>query len=304
MEKQDVLSELGENYSSHPPSSSQNKVQKDISILVALVVILRPFMSSIAAIVAVTIYFITSQEPIITHIICLYFTVFLTSGFGFVINDYFDIEKDKIDHKNRVLPRSLLSLNTVFRYFIIIGFCSLLFSFIISLPVFILNLLTLLLLSIYSIIINNKNGIIANIIPAMSSAFVLLFGMLAGQMNIPIFFLSFVIFFMIWGREIVLDIRDIISDRSISKISVPITLGIKNSILISSLLFTISSVIIILLSLTFGNIWFKIFIGGIFNIILWVSFSNYIIKRSKKSLNFFLFSTRLEFIPLILGILL
>jgi len=300
----EVVAELRTYYSARlfedePPSGGGST----LLMLFALVVIARPFMSMIAGLVTLAVYLATVSMLLVPNMILLFLTVFLTSAYGFVLNDYVDIEKDKINHPQRVLPKGLLLPSTALRFAIATGVFSLLFSANFSLNVFLLNVLTLFLLSIYSFI-NNRNGILANVITATNSAFVLVIGMLAGQYNGLILWLSLATFLLILGREVILDIRDIVSDRAISKSSIPIHFGIKKSIIIASFSFLLSSVITILSSMFFEGMWPKILVSGGFNIILWVSFVYYMIFQNERSLNTFLLSTRLAFLLFPLAIIL
>ncbi len=266
-------------------------------------ILTRPFMSFIAGAISVSIYYHTSSDPIYFQSVMVFFTVFLTSAFGFTINDYFDIEKDKIEHKSRILPSGLMTKETALNYAYFLGVFSLFISALVNFNVFLLNVITIFLLGVYSII-NNNNGIYANIITAINSSFVIIIGMLAGHFDYIITFVALATFFMIFGREIILDIRDIKSDNKINKISLPIKLGKQISFTIVDILFLISTIITILLSYNSDSYWFKIFVGLIFNIALWSTYLYFRFWSNEKSLNLFLTASRISFLALVPGILL
>lgn len=301
----DIIGEIVLYFYNNPPTNSNsddgsgNKSSKMISFLL----ITRPLISIIAGLVSVSIYLFTIASPDLIIGVLLFFTVFLTSAYGFVLNDYCDKEKDKSSIKFRILPSGLLHPSSALIYAIILGLSSLIVALNISSIVFMLNLTTIFLLSIYSKV-NNNNGIIANCISATTSSFVIVIGMLAGNFNYLILWLAISAFLFFVGREIILDIRDIDSDKIIKKISVPILLGSKRAIYLTIPFFVLSSLITISMINYFNSIWYTLFIGIIFNLLVWSSFLSLLVKRNEKALDIFLVVSRISFLLIPIGLLL
>jgi geranylgeranylglycerol-phosphate geranylgeranyltransferase len=292
-----VLSELetyyNENQFDSPPSE-----HKIINNIKSFLTIIRPFVSSISGFIATVVYFQTTNKFQIQPAIFLFFIVFLTTAYGFVLNDYFDIEKDKIDHKNRPLPSGKISPKNALLLSVLFATLSLFFSIFIGIEGLIINILTISLLGIYSKI-NNKYGVLANIITATISSFVLIIGMSVGSFSWIIFYLSFATFFLILGREIILDIRDLNSDRAIGKESYPLKHGIKKSVNMAILLFSITSLILLVTSAITNSLGFFIILGIIANLMLWVSIINYRKSYDNVKLERFLLISRIAFILII-----
>jgi 4-hydroxybenzoate polyprenyltransferase len=301
----DIVEELEVYYSKHPEESNgkgdNNGIKK--AIYTSLLLIIRPFISFIAGVVSVSVYLSTSHAPTPGMSILLFFVVFLTSGYGFTLNDYFDRQKDAVDHPDRILPGGMIQPSTALKFSILIGMLSFVLSCFLPLPALLLNMATIILLGFYSSI-NNRYGFVANLMTAMASSFVIWIGMSVGRLNPYIILLSVALFWLILGREILLDIRDMESDRRINKKSIPISFGRDKSIAIAGFSLALCSVFIIFIALDNGNIWFTIFIGILGNILLWSSFVAYCFNKSIRMLNNFFLTTRLAFLLIIPGILL
>lgn len=273
------------------------------SALMAFFTILRPFMSFIAAIVSTTIYYATVSNHAIGDATFIFAVVYLTSCFAFVLNDVFDFEKDKLYHRHRALPRGLIQPRAATIYAIALGVISLLLSSLLSGLVFWINLATIALLTVYSKI-NNKYGIWANAITSAIGAYVVVIGMAAGQFRSDIIIMSGVVFLLMFGREIILDIRDVAADKRVNKTSFPIRFGTNGALWASTIFFMLVTALTAALCVYTKDIAFITFVGFAANIILWVSFLYYVKLQTKRRLEVFLVSTRLSFLLLIPGILL
>lgn len=270
-----------------------------LSKILNIIILMRFFISSVAGLLAFSSYYYCNQSSnllIETGLIVFAF-VSLTTSFGFVINDYFDKEKDKLSHPNRMIPSNKMSSSSVLVVAIILSFLSFLISLQLNFTIISINVSTIILLSIYSVI-NNKYGIWANIITALISSFVVIIGMVTSEMNPFIIYLSISIFFFIFAREILLDIRDVVSDKYIGKTSIPIIFGKSKAVVISALLFILSSIFLFVTSLISNSTLFVLLIGVLLNVVLWISFILYYTNQTSSKLERFLILTRILFIIL------
>ena len=298
-----ILDELRYYYANIPFEGDDNKKGGgggNIKSILPLLIIMRPFVSAVAGAVAAATYYYVEDIPSSNIIISIFLVVLLTSSAGFIINDCFDMEKDgyRSDKDKRVLPSGQLKRTVAVVFAVFLVLFSLILSVFINSHVFCLNLFTIFLLSIYSWI-NNKYGVLANIVTAINTSFVLIIGMLAGEINTNVIILAACVFFFIAGREIILDIRDIDSDRVIGKTSLPLRYGENISDIVSGILFLLVSAIALVLCLYFNNIIYFISVGLFFNLILWSSYIAYLRQRDFHSIDRFILMTRLSFIFII-----
>ena len=274
-----------------------------ITTCIAFFSTLRLFISSIAGIIAATVYFSTATTFSWKIAFLTFAVVALTSGYGFVLNDYVDIEKDRINHHDRALPSGRLSRKQVLIPMPLLIISSIFFAFYLPSVALLIDVITILLLSTYSFV-NNKYGIWANAITALCSSFTIVFGMSVGGFSVALIFCAIGGFFMIFGREIVLDIRDLAADKAFRKTSVPIRYGTKGAINISMYLFIISSLFFAISSMTRGAISFTFFVGVSLNILLWTGFIYYRLNPTPSNMERFLVLTRIAFLCLLPALLL
>lgn len=279
-------------------------MQKIGKKILSLLKISRFFISSIAGLVSLCTYINTSNIINIEESIYLFITVTFTSAFGFCINDYFDREKDLLNHFDRMLPSKTLGLNVVIMVSIFLFVVSAASSYILGFTPFILNLLIIILLFTYSFV-NNKYGFFANIITALISSFTIIYGMVVGEFKLFLLIVSVASFFLILGREILLDIRDRLADSIINKSSIPVKYGNKNAIKITSLFFLLYTILIVLATLINNNsISFLIFVTIISNMLIWYSFLKYFKSTTMSNLNQFFLISRLSFLLLVISLIL
>jgi geranylgeranylglycerol-phosphate geranylgeranyltransferase len=154
------------------------------------------------------------------------FAAFCASAGGFLINDYFDVEKDRINHPDRVLPSGKLSRKNVLCAALASFGLALLFASLLNIISFLLVALNIALLLAYSRVLV-FSGLIGNIIAAYLSSSLLLLAGLVAEHSKPILPYAAFIFFVMLGREIVFDIRDIKGDAAEGLRTLPIQIGVQ-----------------------------------------------------------------------------
>lgn len=153
----------------------------------------------------------------------------LLAGGGYVLNDVFDYETDKIVHRDRALPRGEMSEATakVYALVLLIG-SPLLFLFVNRLS-FVNASLAALLLFLYSWKLKGTSGVVGNLATAvLASNGALIGGFVAGNVSnvIP---LLICIFFATFSREITKDIEDLPGDRVGRAQTIPMLIGRKKA---------------------------------------------------------------------------
>ena len=165
----------------------------------------------------------------------------LTFSAGNIINDIFDIETDKLNRPERVLPKGEINKQTAFIVYILFVLLSGFISFYVNTAVFKIIIGTNIILFLYSFVLK-RTILLSNVIVAsvVGSAFIL--GASAVD-NIKAGYIPFLFALLInFGREIVKDMEDIKGDTAQGMKSFPSVFGFKSSklvILLSSFLLII-----------------------------------------------------------------
>jgi len=167
----------------------------------------------------------------------------LTFSAGNIINDIFDIEIDKINKPERVLPKGEISKQTALIVYILFVLLSSFISYYVSTTVFKIIIATNLVLFLYSFVLK-RTILLSNVIVAIvvGSAFIL--GASAVG-NIRAGYILFVFALLInFGREIVKDMEDIKGDTAQGVKSFPSVFGFK----LSKLVILLSSFLLIIIT--------------------------------------------------------
>jgi geranylgeranylglycerol-phosphate geranylgeranyltransferase len=129
------------------------------------------------------------------------------------INDYWDVDKDRIDHPERPLPSGRLSTKQVWWTAVVVFGCAVLAAIPLGIDCWLLVVFNTVLLWNYSHLLV-CNGIFANFIVAAVAAGIVFLGSLVanrpGALLYPIYF----VFFYSLAKEIIWDVHDAAGDRS------------------------------------------------------------------------------------------
>lgn len=142
---------------------------------------------------------------------------------GFALNDYYDMEIDRIAHPERVLPSGKLSPRKAFIAGLTFLLLSPVISFFINYLCFSISLLAVALMLSYEKWF--KYTPTGNFLIALLASLTFIFGGGAvGKTEKPLF-LSAIVFFFILGREILMDIQDMEGDLKRKRKTLPIAVG-------------------------------------------------------------------------------
>ncbi len=194
---------------------------------------------------------------------------------GYAINDYFDIEIDKINKPNRPLPSGRISP----REALLLSYLMFIIGVIIALPIGIITtlfaLVNAILMYYYSKTLK-KTGLIGNLVVAFSTSATLFYGALAvaewlGALYIlwRIVPLVLMVFVLTLAREIVKGVEDVIGDSKAGVKTLAVTKGVDFALRTSLILTFIAIFLGILSYFTLGmGLIFLTFIiaGGILSI--------------------------------------
>ena len=200
-----------------------------------------------------------SFDILLIYIILGVLTYFFLAGSGMVINDIYDIEIDKINRPERVLPSGRMTINQAKILFILTYGIGILLAILHSL-IFNLGFINIILAIFFGFIgwiyaaWGKKQGFIGNIIVGVSFSIGLIYGAILNSIIIPSYIIFFFLtsFFLLISREIIKGCEDIEGDKEEGVKTLAIKLGIKKATY-SSIIFEILGIIFFVLPL-FTNI--------------------------------------------------
>lgn len=197
-----------------------------------------------------------------------FITIILISAGGFVVNDIYDLEIDKINQPHRILPSGRISLTAAKLYTALLFLIGLLLSFY-ALTIKTTNLKLGLLppffvtvgiasLTLYAAVLK-KLGVVGNlIITALSIIPFIVGGFFINNLARTVFPILLVISVQ-YSREIIKDVEDVKGDVAASDfmLSLPTIIGIKNTINIGKFFLILTLIFTALPFIDAGFIYFR-----------------------------------------------
>ena len=187
--------------------------------------------------------------------ISAFLSVFFISASILVLNDYFDIETDKINAPHRPIPSGLVKPNEALRLSIFLLAAGLILSFIISVTAFIFSVV----LSVIGFLYNRKfkkSGLPGNLLVCFSVGMTFIYG----GVSVGLPFNKIVLFFGViaalidLGEEIAADAMDAKGDMLIKSKSLAIKYGRETALKVSGYIFLF---VILFSIIPFLNKWFS-----------------------------------------------
>ena len=238
--------------------------------------ILRPVNALMAVIAVLIMALITKTYN--TNILLGALAVFIITGAGNIINDYYDYNIDLINKPERPLPSKKISLKTAKYYAITLFIIGIIIGTIISTTTSIITIISSIILILYAYSFK-KQCLIGNISVAILTGLTFIYsGIIVNNIQLSII-LGFLAFLMTLAREIIKDMEDIEGDLKENAKTFPIKYGLKKSAILSSTLIIITCILsLIPYYLKIFNINYLIIL-----IISWTIFlySAYIIQKNQ-----------------------
>lgn len=169
-----------------------------------------------------------SLNPIENVVLAALSAALITIGAN-VINDYFDIEIDKINKPDRPLAAGLIKRDTVIYYFLVVYILAWCLAIYISIWMFLIAFLTSIILFFYSYRLK-RTVLWGNITVSLVTAMAFVYGGVAVGHYHETFFPASFAFLFHFGREILKDIQDIEGDKKAGAHTFPIIFGISRSL--------------------------------------------------------------------------
>jgi geranylgeranylglycerol-phosphate geranylgeranyltransferase len=285
-------------------SVPSSKAAHGVSLIRAFAHIFRLPLSTLAALASsATVYTLDAATPLWRHLLTASVLFCMTSA-ACAINDYWDVEKDRIDHPERPLPSGALSLEQVWWAAAILFSCALICAIPLGLYPFILVAVCIVLLWNYSHILL-VSGILGNFIVATVGSALIFLGSLVVNRPLAMLYPIWFLFCYALAKEIIWDVHDAEGDRSQGVFTVANLWGDRIAFSIAwSLLGTLLiSIPMALYFLSMAHpLWFTVFALAVL-LTLGIALAYYQQKRSEISYYRFIVWERLSMLFGILALL-
>ena len=198
----------------------------------------------------------------------------LIAGGGNTINDYFDLEIDKINKPQRPLPQSQISPKDALLFSVLLFIIGIILSVFINFVALGLSILVSLALVIYSWSLKRK-FLIGNLMVSFISGLAFLYGGITTRDYRLSLVPAILSFFFHLGREILKDLEDFKGDLVVGAKTLPIAKGERFSLIAISIVFTLLLILIFIPFLLdlFSILYLIIAFFGVILILVYVVYS-------------------------------
>ena len=180
-----------------------------------------------------------------TALLIFFSMAFITSA-GFAINDYFDRESDAVIKPDRPLPSGALSSKQVVAVSSGLFAVGLIMAFFINWLSFIIIAVDSVLLLVYSMLVKQKSGFVANVLVGILTGTAFIYGQatISTPPTINLISLSlYPIAFGTIGGNVLRDILSLEGDMKIGYPTLPQKIGISKSTKLAALFFTLTGLL-------------------------------------------------------------
>lgn len=162
----------------------------------------------------------------------------LIAAGGNAINDYFDIEVDKVNKPFRPLPAKKLTPEKALLFWFMTGLAGIILAFQINLISVLIALSAVFLLYVYSF--REKNRVLTgNLIVSLLGGFAFIYAGAAAGKYTGVLIPAIFAFLFHFGREIIKDMQDLTADKKRDAVTFAIKYGKKISLLFAGIIFMI-----------------------------------------------------------------
>ncbi len=182
--------------------------------------------------------------PTTKELILGFLSVFFISATSLILNDYFDIESDKINAPERPLPAGLVTKQDVVLLSCLVTALGFVASYMISFKALLVVILAWAVGFLYNWRFK-KTGLLGNLMVSFSVGMTFIFGGIAVDQPFEKAVWSFgiMVFLINLGEEIAADAMDVVGDKQAGSRSLPVLLGRENALKISSAIFLLVSIV-------------------------------------------------------------
>jgi geranylgeranylglycerol-phosphate geranylgeranyltransferase len=160
----------------------------------------------------------------------------LIGGAGNVINDYFDVEIDRINKPNRPLARGAISQKHALRYWLVLNLVALIISTWLTPLNLGMSLFTIPMLYIYSRYFK-RMLFIGNVVISLLVSLGFLYGAASTGRVENVLYPTVFSFLLNLGREMLKDLEDVEGDKACGAMTIPIRFGVSITLSLTTLIF-------------------------------------------------------------------
>lgn len=224
---------------------NRNMFRKKLSGLFRLFRFELPFAAGVCVILGELLAL--GKVPTIWEMALGFLSVFLISATSLILNDYFDLESDRINAPERPLPSGVVTKREVVFLSIAVTVLGLLAGGLLSFKALLVGILTWVVGFLYNWRFK-KTGLPGNLMVSFSVGMTFIFGGIAvgKPFEVTVWFFGMLALLINLGEEIAADAMDVDGDRKAGSRSLPVLMGRENAIRISAILFFLVIVISIL----------------------------------------------------------
>jgi geranylgeranylglycerol-phosphate geranylgeranyltransferase len=222
------------------------------------IALIRPSNFVITALsVIVSCILAGATRAMVAEVIAASLSAGLIGAGGMVINDYFDVEIDRINKPMRPLPSEAVSLRAAILFWIFLSFLGLSLTIILPSSAAVIAILAVVIIFYYSKVLK-RTPLFGNLTVGALTGLAFIYGGAAvGNINRAIMPAVFA-FLINVGREIIKDMEDVHGDSQLSAVTFPIKFGMRHSTVLATIFLcaVIGSTIIPFVNRQYGSAYF------------------------------------------------
>ncbi len=218
--------------------------------------------------------FITGTISPILNVLWASLSGGLIAGAANAINDYFDVEIDRINKPYRPIPAGKLSRQEVFIFSMLLFVIGILMSSFVNWMVFLIALCSSILLFLYSARLK-RTVLWGNLCVSFVTGLAFIYGGAAVDRFQAALIPAMFSFLFHFGREIIKDVQDMAGDAADQAVTFPIRYGKKLSLLFASIIYSLLIIITLVpfIYKIYGIYYLVVVILGVDLVIMGVLFS-------------------------------
>ncbi|MDE3058316.1 MAG: geranylgeranylglycerol-phosphate geranylgeranyltransferase [Bacteroidota bacterium] len=188
----------------------------------------------------------------------------LIAAGGMVINDYFDVEIDRINKPKRPLPSGAVSRRAAVRLWVILSLFGLLLNVFLPLTAAVIAILAFVIIFYYSKVLK-RTPLFGNLTVGVLTGLTFIYGgAVVGNINRAIMPAVFA-FLINVGREIIKDMEDVKGDLQYNAATLPVRFGMRRSAVLATIFLSavIASTVVPFVNREYGLTYFIIVNAGV-----------------------------------------
>lgn len=192
-----------------------------------LFTITRP-MNAVAAGLAAIVASLIATGTLLPEALLLFAVVTLVTAGGNVINDYFDVEIDRLNRPDRPIPSGRVTLPAARAYALTLFLAGILVCFFINDLCLAIAVFNSILLTLYAARLK-RTPLLGNVTVSYLAASMFLFGGAPGGIPglLPVLPFAVMTFFAMLARELIKDGEDVEGDKASGAVTMPIRYGMR-----------------------------------------------------------------------------